>query len=263
MDALEARLGVKLFVRTTRKLTLTFEGSAFLEDCQRVLSDFHDAENSVSLGGIKASGHVRMTAPAGFGRRHVAPLIPGFCQSNPDVSVSLELSDGLSDIVTEGFDLAIRLGSLDDSNLVSVRLADNRRVVVASPAYLKTHGEPKTPEDLVKHNCLTFGTYGNQARGWQFQIDGESRSVRTSGLLQTNDGSVLRDWSVAGAGLAWRSLWEVGDDIAAGQLVTVLDDYEAADSGIYAVFPQRKHLALRVRMLIDAFKNTFGNPNYW
>jgi DNA-binding transcriptional LysR family regulator len=263
MDALEARLGVKLFVRTTRKLTLTFEGSAFLEDCQRVLSDFHDAENSVSLGGVKASGHVRLTAPAGFGRRHVAPLIPGFCQSNPDVSVSLELSDGLSDIVTDGFDLAIRLGNLDDSNLVSVRLADNRRVVVAAPEYLRAHGRPQSPDDLVKHNCLTFGNYGNQARGWQFQVDGASRSVRANGLLQTNDGSVLRDWSLAGAGLAWRSLWEVGDDIEAGRLVTVLDDYEAADSGIYAVFPQRKHLALRVRMLIDSFKNTFGNPTYW
>ncbi len=263
MDALEARLGVKLFVRTTRKLTLTFEGSAFLEDCQRVLNDFHDAEASVSLGGVKASGHVRLTAPAGFGRRHVAPLIPGFCQSNPDVSVSLELSDGLSDIVTEGFDLAIRLGNLDDSNLVSVRLANNRRVVVANPDYLREHGEPASPDDLVKHNCLTFGTYGNQARGWQFQVDGELRSVRTNGLMQTNDGSVLRDWSLAGAGLAWRSLWEVGDDIAAGRLVTVLTDYEAADSGIYAVFPQRKHLALRVRMLIDVFKNTFGNPAYW
>ena len=263
MDALEARLGVKLLVRTTRKLTLTFEGSAYLEDCQRVLHDFHNAEASVSLGGVKASGHVRMTAPAGFGRRHVAPLLPAFLVANPDVSVSLELSDGLSDIVTDGFDLAVRLGTLDDSNLVSVRLAANRRVVVASPDYLARHGVPQTPEELAQHNCLTFGNYGNQARGWQFTIDDKPQSIRVSGLMHSNDGSVLHEWALAGAGLAWRSEWEVGRDIAQDKLQVVLTDYEAPDSGIYAVFPQRRHLPLRVRMLIDLLKNTYGNPGYW
>ncbi|MGB7182243.1 MAG: LysR family transcriptional regulator [Burkholderiaceae bacterium] len=263
MDALEARLGVKLFVRTTRRLTLTFEGSAFLEDCQRILNEFHNAEASVSLGGIKASGHVRLTAPAGFGRRHVAHLIPEFLAANPDVSVSLELSDGLSDIVTDGFDLAIRLGTLDDSNLVSVRLANNRRLVVASPDYLKQHGTPADPAQLAGHNCLTFGNYGNQARGWQFIVEGKVQSVRTAGLLQTNDGSVLHQWALAGAGLAWRSEWEVGADIAAGRLQVILQEFEAPDSGIYAVFPQRRHLPLRVRMLIDLLKNTYGSATYW
>lgn len=263
MDALEARLGVKLLVRTTRKLTLTFEGSAFLEDCQRLLHDWQNAEASVSLGGIKASGHVRMTAPAGFGRRHVAPLLPVFMAANPDVSVSLELSDGLSDIVTDGFDLAVRLGTLDDSSLVSVRLAANRRVVVASPDYLARHGEPGEPSELTQHNCLTFGNYGNQARGWQFTVNDAVQSIRVSGAMQSNDGSVLHEWALAGVGLAWRSEWEVGRDIAAGRLQVVLADFEAPDSGIFAVFPQRRHLPLRVRMLIDLLKNTYGNPRYW
>jgi len=263
IDALEERLGVKLLVRTTRRITLTFEGSAFLEDCQRILNDFQNAEASVSLGGVKASGHLRVTAPAGFGRAHVAPLLPAFLDAHPDVSVSLDLTDRLTDIVNEGIDLAVRLGALDDSSLVGLKLADNRRVVVASPGYLARRGAPAEPKDLASHDCLTFGTYGNQARGWQFTIDGQQVSMRVQGTMACNDGAVLRDWAVAGRGLAWRSMWEVGEDLKAGRLVTVLDAFAAPDNAIHAVFPQRRHLPLRVRMLIDYLKNTYGNAAYW
>ena len=263
IDALEERLGVKLLTRTTRKVSLTFEGSAFLEDCQRILNDFHNAEASVSLGGVKASGHVRVTAPAGFGRRHVAPLVAAFVESNKDVTISLELSDRLADIVNEGIDLAIRIGQLDDSSLVGVKLAANQRVVVASPAYLAARGVPARPEDLVRHDCLTFGTYGNQSRGWLFTIDGVPQPLRVSGPMECNDGAVLHEWALAGKGLAWRSMWEVRDDLQAGRLVTVLDAFAAPDNAVHAVFPQRKHLPLRVRMFIDYLKNTFGNPAYW
>ncbi len=190
-------------------MSLTFEGSAFLEDCQRILNDFHNAEASVSLGGVKASGHVRVTAPAGFGRRHVAPLLPAFVEANPEVTVSLELSDRLADIVNEGIDVAIRIGPLDDSNLVGVRLADNRRVVVASPAYLAARGVPAQPDDLQRHHCLTFGTYGNQSRGWLFSRGRRVQAVRVSGSMECNDGAVLHEWALDGKGLAWRSMWEV------------------------------------------------------
>ena len=263
IDALEERLGVKLLVRTTRRITLTFEGSAFLEDCQRLLKDFHDAEASVSLGGVKASGHLRITAPAGFGRAHVAPLLPAFLDAHRDVTISLDLTDRLVDIVNEGIDVAIRIGVLDDSSLVGLKLADNRRVVVASPAYLEAHGEPASPAELARHDCLTFGTYGNQARGWQFTIDGRLVSMRVAGTMECNDGAVLRDWALAGRGLAWRSMWEVGEDLKVGRLRSVLDDYVAPDNAIHAVFPQRKHLPLRVRMFVDFLKNTYGNPAYW
>jgi DNA-binding transcriptional LysR family regulator len=263
IDALEERLGVKLLVRTTRRITLTFEGSAFLEDCQRLLNDWHNAEASVSLGGVKASGHLRVTAPAGFGRTHVAPLVAAFLDAHRDVSIALDLTDRLTDIVNEGIDVAIRIGSLDDSNLVGLKLADNRRVVVASPAYLAAHGTPATPADLAGHDCLTFGTYGNQARGWQFIVDGRPVSLRVSGTMACNDGAVLRDWALAGRGLAWRSMWEVGEDLKAGRLESVLDEFAAPDNAIYAVFPQRRHLPLRVRMFIDYLKNTYGNPAYW
>jgi DNA-binding transcriptional LysR family regulator len=263
IDALEARLGVKLLVRTTRRITLTFEGSAFLEDCHRLLNDFANAEASVSLGGIKASGHLRVTAPAGFGRRHVAPLIAHFVAANKDVSISLELSDRLADIVNDGFDLAIRIGQLDDSSLVGVTLAQNHRVVVASPAYLKARGTPQTPADLAGHDCLTFGNYGNQPRGWLLQVDGRQLPVRVAGSMQCNDGAVLHDWALAGHGLAWRSMWEVADDLKAGRLQTVLDDFAAPVNAIHAVFPQRRHLPLRVRMFIDYLKDTYGDPAYW
>ncbi len=263
IDALEERLGVKLLVRTTRRITLTFEGSAFLEDCQRLLNDFYDAEASVSLGGVKASGHLRVTAPAGFGRAHVAPLLPAFLDAHREVSVSLDLTDRLADIVNEGIDVAIRIGVLDDSGLVGLKLAENRRVVVASPAYLRARGAPETPADLARHDCLTFGTYGNQARGWQFTIDGRLMSLRVSGAMACNDGAVLRDWALAGRGLAWRSMWEVGEDLRAGRLTSVLDGFAAPDTAIYAVFPQRRHLPLRVRMFVDHLKAAYGDPGYW
>ena len=263
IDALEERLGVKLLVRTTRKITLTHEGSAFLEDCQRLLSDIANAEASVSAGGVKASGHLRITAPAGFGRRHVAPLVPLFIAQHPDVSVSLNLSDRVVDIVNESFDCAIRVGDLPDSSLVSVRLADNRRLCVAAPAYLQRAGTPKTPAELSRHQCLTLSSDASQTRGWAFKADGVVTHLRPSGRLDCSDGQVLHGWCLQGLGIAWRSTWEVEAEVADGRLQIVLDDFAAPPNGIYAVFPQRKHLPLRVRLWIDFIKHSHGDPAYW
>lgn len=263
IDALEARLGVKLLLRTTRRLSLTHEGSAFLEDCQRLLAEFNSAEASVSAGGVKASGHLRITAPAGFGRRHVAPLLPEFLASHPDVSVSLNLSDRVVDIAAEGFDCAVRVGDLPDSSLISVRLADNRRLCVATPAYLKRAGVPQHPSELGRHACLTLSSDASQTRGWAFAIDGAVQHLRPNGRLDCSDGQVLHDWCLTGLGLAWRSTWEVEGDIAAGRLVSVLDDFAAPPNGIYALFPQAKHLPLRVRLWIDFLKVNYGRPDYW
>jgi DNA-binding transcriptional LysR family regulator len=263
IDALEERLGVKLLLRTTRRITLTHEGSAFLEDCQRLLADLGNAEASVSAGGVKASGHLRITAPAGFGRRHVAPLVPGFLAQHPEVSLSLNLSDRVVDIVNEGFDCAIRVGDLPDSSLVSVRLADNRRLCVASPDYLARAGTPATPAELTRHQCLTLSSDASQTRGWAFAVDGEVTHLRPGGRLDCSDGQVLHRWCVQGLGIAWRSTWEVEGDIAAGRLVPLLEDFAAPPNGIYAVFAQRRHLPLRVRLWIDFVKHSFGDPGYW
>ena len=263
IDALEERLGVKLLLRTTRRITLTHEGSAFLEDCQRVLADLANAEASVSAGGVKASGHLRITAPAGFGRRHVAPLVPKFIAQHPEVSVSLNLSDRVVDIVDEGFDCAVRVGDLSDSSLVSVRLADNRRLCVAAPAYLQRAGTPQSPADLARHECLTLSSDASQTRGWAFVVDGALTHLRPSGRLDCSDGQVLHDWCLAGMGIAWRSTWEVEREVAAGRLVVVLDAFSAPPNGIFAVFPQRKHLPLRVRLWIDFIKHTYSAPGFW
>lgn len=262
IDALEERLGVKLLMRTTRKLSLTFEGSAFLEDCQRILNDLANAEASVSLGGVKASGHIKVSAPAGFGRRHVAPLVRDFLSAHADVTCSLDLSDRLVDLVNEGVDCSIRIGELSDSSLVSVRLADNRRVVVASPAYLARSGVPATPDDLARHDCLSL----DPQRGWVFsdpEAPGCTRTIKVSGRFECNDGTVLHEWALGGIGLAWRSMWEVERDLASGALVSVLDAFAAPATGIYAVFPQNRRLPLRVRLLIDHLRSVFGRPDYW
>ena len=261
LDALEARLGVKLMIRTTRKLTLTFEGQAFLEDCQRVLNDLANAEAAVSLGGVKASGQLRVSAPAGFGRRHVAPLVGAFMAANTEVTVNLDLSDRLVDLINENIDCAVRIGERTDSSLVSVRLGEMRRVVVASPAYLVAQGVPRTPADLVGHNCLSLG----QQRGWLFRNPetGEQENWKVAGSFECNDGAVLHEWALAGKGLAWRSLWEVGQDLKEGRLTSVLDGWQAPPMGIYAVFPQRRHLPLRVRLFIDLLKDTYGRASYW
>jgi len=263
IDTLEERLGVKLLVRTTRRISLTHEGSAFLEDCQRLITDFDSAEASVSEGGIKASGHLRITAPAGFGRRHVAPLVPAFVARHPDVTLSLNLSDRLVDLVNEGIDCAMRVGDLPDSSLVSVRLADNRRLCVASPAYLTRAGTPKLPADITRHNCLTLSSEASQTRGWAFTVGGESVHVRPASRLDCTDGQVLHAWCLEGLGLAWRSWWEVAADLREGRLVSVLDDFAAPPNGIYAVFTQRKHLPLRLRLWIDFIKESYGQASYW
>jgi DNA-binding transcriptional LysR family regulator len=283
LDALEERLGVKLLVRTTRRITLTHEGSAYLEDCQRVLADLANAEASVSAGGIKASGHLRITAPAGFGRRHVAPLVARFRSQHPDVTISLNLSDRVVDLAGEGFDCAVRVGDMPDSALVSVRLADNRRLCVATPDYLERRGTPQTPADLTHFDCLTLSSDASQARGWAFRVprqpagagledilavaglpaDHDVVYLKPGGPLDCSDGQVLHDWCLAGYGIAWRSTWEVEAEIAAGRLTAVLEAFAAPPNGIYAVFPQRKHLPLRVRLWIDFLKHHYGQSGFW
>ena len=267
LDALENRLGVKLLVRTTRRLSLTHEGSAFLEDCQRLLADMANAEASVTAGGVKASGHLRITAPAGFGRRHVAPLVPRFRELHPEVTISLSLSERVVDLAGEGFDCAVRLGDMPDSSLVSVRLADNRRLCVATPTYLKHHGTPAHPSELSRFDCLALSSDASQNRGWAFKVpQGEGSEIihlKPGGPLDCSDGQVLHDWCLAGYGIAWRSTWEVEAEIAAGSLVTLLDDFAAPSNGIYAVFPHARHLPLRVRLWIDYLKHHYAQPGFW
>jgi DNA-binding transcriptional LysR family regulator len=262
LDALEERLGVKLLQRSTRKIALTDEGLAFLEDCQRILADLEDAESAVSERSVKATGHLLISAPAGFGRQHVAPLLPSFLAQHREVEVTLNLNDRVVDLIGEGVDVAIRIATLSDSNLIGVKLADNKRVVVAAPSYLRRRGTPTTLDDLVKHNCLAISSEGSQ-RGWTFRQNGKNVTLKISGSMVCNDGAVLHQWALAGEGLAWRSMWEVGSAIESGALVTVLDEFAAPGNDIYAVFAQRRHLPLRIRAFVDFLRRAYAQPDYW
>jgi len=264
IDALEERLGVKLLIRSTRKLTLTPEGHAFVEEAQRILKDLAETESQITQGKVKIAGPLRLTAPAGFGRQHVAPHIPDFCRHHPDIRVTLDLTDRIIDMFEEQYDCAIRIGDLPDSQLIALKLAENRRVVVASPAYLERFGTPKVPADLVKHECLSFGPQGSQSKGWLFREKGNNtQAFKPTGRLACSDGSVLHEWALHGFGLSWRSLWEVQADLNAGRLVTVLDDYATSPNGIYAVLPNRKHLPQRTRSFIDMLKQHYATDGYW
>jgi DNA-binding transcriptional LysR family regulator len=254
IDQLEERLDVKLFKRSTRKVTLTPEGAAFLEDSQRVLSDLRTAENALTAGAKSAAGRLIVTAPTAFGRRHIAPHLPAFVHAHPNLSITLHLSERMVDI---------RIADLKSADLVAVRLARNHRVVCGSPAYLRRSGRPRALRDLASHNCLVTGGEDGHVDGWVFQQDGKAVSVRVSGSLQCNDGEVLTRWAIAGEGLAWRSAWEVSEEIKKGRLASVLDDFAYSGSDIYAVYPERRLLPAKVRLFIDFLRKTFGDPPYW
>lgn len=263
IDALEARLGVRLFIRSTRRLSLTMEGQTFLEEVPSLLEAFRETEMRISQSSATPSGLLRLTAPAGFGRRHVAPLLPGLRARHPGLSFSLDLSDHFVDLVSQRVDCAIRIGELSDSSLVGTRLADNQRVVVASPHYLGRAGTPQSPHDLKHHECLSLAAHSGQNRGWLFRIDGQTQAVRIQGSMACSDGSVLHAWCLEGFGLAWRSLWEVRQDIQDKRLVTVLDTFRAPPSGIFALMPERRLTPPKVRVLIDWLKYHYQRPDYW
>jgi DNA-binding transcriptional LysR family regulator len=263
VDALERRLGVKLLHRSTRHLSLTEQGSVFLDQCRKLLSDLEGAEELMSAGRHMATGHLRVTAPAGFGRKHVAPHAPGFLAANAQVQISFDLTDRVVDLVREGYDMGIRIGSVLDPNLVAIKLGRNQRVVCASPAYLKRHGIPRTLADLERHNCLAFNPQGGQLGGWYFQDKGKLVTIRVRGNLDCNDGELLHRWAAEGLGLAWRSTWEIQAELARGELVTVLDKYAIADYDIRAVYPHQRHVPAKVRFFIEHLKTVYATPGYW
>ena len=198
----------------------------------------------------------------------MAPLVPRFRDLHPDVTISLNLSDRVVDMAGEGYDCAVRVGDLPDSSLVSVRMADNRRLCVATPQYLQRRGTPMHPAELAQHDCLTLSSDASQTRGWAFRVPvagGGTEVVhfKPGGPLDCSDGQVLHDWCLGGWGIAWRSTWEVESEIASGRLVAVLEEFAAPANGIYVVFPQRKHLPLRVRLWIEYLKHHYAQPTFW
>lgn len=260
---LERRLGGPLFRRSTRNLRLTPQGEEFLLHCRGTLQRLEVAERLVSDGRKYATGHLIVSAPAAFGRRHVAPHLEGFMAANPDVRLSLNLSDHVSDLVRDGYEMGIRLGPAVDTSLVQVRLAANRAVLCATPAYLEARGVPVAPSDLADHVCLVFNEHGGQPRGWHFLIDGRPTAVRVSGAVTCNDGEVVTLWLKQGLGIAWQSRWEVAAELAAGTLATLLDDYMPPSYDVTAVYPVQKHLPAKIALFIEWLRTVYARPGYW
>lgn len=263
IDALEKRLGVKLMYRSTRRLVVSEEGAAFLERCRGLLADWNQAEGELSDGKRAIDGHLIVSAPAAFGRMHVAPHAPPFLVDKPALQMSFNLTDRVVDLVREGYDLSIRIGGAVDPNFVAVKLAENRRVVCGTPAYFARHGKPKTLEDLPRHNCLAFNLQGGQNRGWYFSRNGKLATVRVSGNLDCNDGELLHRWASEGLGLGWRSTWEIERQLATGELETVLDEFALPDYDILAVYPQQRYVPAKVRYFIDYLKEIYAREGYW
>ena len=263
LAALEARLGVRLINRTTRSLHLTDEGASYLEACNRVLSEIEEADAAVAAGRGEPRGTLRVALPASFGNQHVAPLIPGFAERYPKVQLALSLSDRYVNVIEEGFDLAVRIAELEDSSLAARKLAPNRRVVCASPEYLRRHGTPRTPEELARHNCLT--TKPELTMVWDYRApDGSEGSVRVSGRYSCDNWEVIRDWALAGLGIALKSTWDVRRHLEDGSLVPLLPGYVfASDVAIWAVYPHRRHLPAKTRVFIDFLAESFGPEPYW
>jgi DNA-binding transcriptional LysR family regulator len=262
LAGLEARLGVRLVNRTTRSLRLTDEGASYYETCARVLAEIEEADAAVSAGRVEPQGALKVAMPASFGHQHLAPLIPEFAARYPKVQLALSLSDRNVNLIEEGFDLAIRIAHLEDSSLAARQLAPNRRVVCASPAYLKRHGTPRTPQDLAQHNCLTANDF---VTTWDYKdAQGTPGSVRVSGRYACDNWEVLREWALAGMGVALKSTWDVHRHLADGSLVSVCEGYVFdSDVAIYAVYPHRRFLPAKTRVFIEFLSASFGPEPYW
>jgi len=262
LAALEARLGVRLIHRTTRRLALTDEGASYHEACARILGEIEDADAAAAAKRVEPQGLLKVALPASFGHKHIAPLVPPFALRYPKIQLAFSLSDRTVNMVEEGYDLAIRIGELEDSSLAARKLAPNRRVVCASPEYLRRHPVLRTPEDLQQHNCLTTN---DLQMNWEYRgPDGKRGVVRVSGHYACDNWEVLREWALAGLGVALKSTWDVRLQLEGGSLVPVLPGYDfGTDVAIYAVYPHRRYLPAKTRAFIDYLAESFGPEPYW
>lgn len=261
LNKLEQSLGVKLLHRTTRHVSLTEDGQAFLPHAIEVLESIESARAAVGVGSKTPQGTLRITAPASFGRMHIIPALKGFLKNHPDLTIDLKLSDTIVDMVEGGFDIAIRNAKLPDSSLIATRLAKDKRIVCASPDYIKKYGKPTGPSDLKNHQCVNLGQYDD----WYFTTDsGDINKIKTHGALRVDNGESMRDASVDALGLCICSVWCAYKELQSGQLVQVLEDHPLADeAAIWAVYPSSRLLAPKVRAFIDYFKDYYGGTPYW
>lgn len=255
LSQLEDRLGVRLLNRTTRRINLTSEGEVYFQHAQRILSDIEELERRVSSSRAAPKGLLRVNAPLGFGRSYIGPAISSFSERYPDVDVQLHLTDRPVSLPDESIDVSIRFGELPDSRLIAKKIAANRRLLVASPTYLRTAGEPAHPHDLTQHACIVLrqndAAYGN----WRLSRGGHTETIKVHGKLSTNDGEVALNWGLDGRGILMRAEWDVAKYLRSGRLVQVLPDYDTPPADIHAVYPERLNLSAKVACFVEHLRD--------
>jgi LysR family transcriptional regulator, transcriptional activator for dmlA len=258
LAALEARLGVTLLNRTTRRLALTHEGETYLESARRILGEIESLERELQGARSEPSGLLRVNATLGFGRMHVAPAIASFARLHPKIDVQLQLSVNPPALTEDAFDVCVRFGEPPDARVIARLLAPNRRLLCASPAYLQRRGLPRTPHDLASHDVIAI-RQGDEVYGlWRLRSGRRVETVRVRGALSTNDGEIAVNWALAGHGIVLRAEWDVARYLRTGRLRPVLETWQAPPADIYAVYPVRHQSTMRVRAFVDHLAETFA-----
>lgn len=251
LATLERRTETDLIARSTRQLSLTEEGQHFYEHALRILAEVDEAEAVLAAGRAEPEGVLRVSAPQAFGRAHVSVICRKLAMAHPRLSVDLVLTDRLLDLIDQRLDVVVRIGMSRDSDLMIRKLADNRRVIVASPDYLARHGAPRHPSELSAHECLSYGR--STANSWRLTSrEGKVEDIRVRSRLNCDDGNIAMDWALAGFGLVLKSWVDVAEDIATGRLLRVLPEWAGDNAPISALFPRRSHMPTRLRLFLDA-----------
>jgi len=260
---LEEKLGARLLNRTTRRLSLTEAGSELYRRSVRALEEIENAELEVARFQAEPRGTLRVSAPMSFSILHMGPLVQQFLERYPGVSVELNLDDRQIDLIEEGFDLAIRIGQLQDSSLIARKISPCRQVLCASPAYLAKRGEPERPEDLLEHNCIVY-SLTSAPKEWRLvDAEGETHVVPVNGNIHSNNGLVNRAAALAGAGVVLLPTFYLGDQLRSGQLKPILCEFKPKDLAVYAVYPERRNLTPKVRAFVDFLASSLGPEPPW
>ena len=260
VSLLEDRLGARLFQRTTRQLTLTETGEGYFKRVVDILSLVEEAEDFVSRRNTKPRGILKVTAPTSFARRHVTPHLASFLARYPDIEIDMHLTDTFVDIIRDGFDLAIRIGELQDSSLVARKLAADHRILCAAPSYLAKSGTPKTVSDLEQHSCIGAGLQ----EAWRLDGPDGAKSARIHSNIRTNSADFVREALIAGLGIGLRATWDVGQELKSGELVRILPDYRGSNTlAIHAVYPSRDFMPAKVNVFIEHLAEIYGAEPYW
>ncbi|MFM0121690.1 LysR family transcriptional regulator [Paraburkholderia sp. RL18-101-BIB-B] len=255
---MERRLGVRLLNRTTRRLSMTHEGEQYLTTGSKLLSALQELDRTISSSRATPKGLLRVNATFGFGRRHIAPAIAAFHRQYPDVEVQLELTDRPLNLAEAAFDVGVRFGEIPDSRLIARKVATNRRMVCASPIYVRAKGEPDTPRDLQRHQCIVLRENDTAYGTWHFSKGKRHETVKVHGVLSSNDGEATLVWALDGQGILMRSEWDATTYLQSGRLKQLLPDWSLPPADIYAVYPERLNLTAKVTAFVEFLEGFLG-----